>query len=232
MAEYYLIMERQRNDIGKYIKESLMYFYTYLLKCLVTGKVYYGKRTSKIPPMADFWNHYFTSSNVVKREINNHGLNSFQWEIRREFKTQYEMSRWESIVLRRLKVVTHPLFMNQHYTVGDFIPKSPTFKGHSHTKESKKQIALSVTESKSKKVYTRPDASVRNIETGFNKFWLGQKRPEISSKVSGGNNGRAKNVMTPQGRYATLKEAGKAYNVRWYTIANWINKGKEGFKYE
>jgi hypothetical protein len=38
--------------------------------------------------------------------------------------------------------------------------------------------------------------------------------------------------MTPLGKYATLKEAGIAHNVRWDTVKNWIKKGKEGFKYE
>jgi len=209
-----------------------MYFYTYLLKCLVTGKVYYGKRTSKKPPIEDFWNHYFTSSNVVKREILNHGVDSFCWEIRREFKTQFDMNKWEATVLRRMNVVEHMSFMNQHYTVENFIPKAPPFKGHSHTTKTKNQISNSVTETKSAKTYTRPDASVRNVETGFNKYWLNKSRPDHSIKVSGGNNGRAKQILTPKGKYATLKEAGIAYNVRWDTIKNWINKGKEGFKYE
>ena len=209
-----------------------MYFYTYLLKCVVTGKVYYGKRTSKKIPTDDFWNHYFTSSNVVKREIENYGLTSFIWEIRREFKTQSAMNKWETKVLRKMNVVIHPKFMNQHYTVENFIPKSAPFKGHSHTTESKNQIKNSVSATKANRTYTRPDASIRNIETGFNKYWLNQSRPDQSKKVAGGNNGRAINVMTPLGKYATLKEAGIAHNVRWDTVKNWIKKGKEGFKYE
>ena len=194
--------------------------------------MYYGKRTSKKPPLEDFWTHYFTSSKVVKREIKNYGVHSFVWEIRRIFRTQGAMNSWEAKVLRRMNVVTHKSFMNQHFTVENFIPKSPPFKGHSHSNKSKIQIRDSVISTKSTKTYTRQDASIRNFETGFNKFWSGKKRPDQSKKVLGGNNGRAISVSTPQGKYTTLKEAGIAYNVRWDTIKNWIIKGKEGFKYE
>lgn len=208
-----------------------MYYYTYLVKNTITNKVYYGKRTTHIEPKKDLWNRYFTSSKVVARDIQEYGISAFTYEIRRFFKNKEKMNIWEAKVLRRCKVEKNTKFMNQHYTSENFVCKSPPFKGHTHTEDSKEKIRQSVIDTKSKKIYKRSDVSIRNIKLGFNKYWEGKTRPDQSKKVSGGHNGRAKTVLTPKGEYATLKEAGNAYSVRWDTIKRWIDKGKEGFYY-
>lgn len=80
--------------------------YTYLIKCTINNKFYYGVRWgNKLPPSQDLWIKYFTSSKIVKKLIQDYGKESFIFEIRKTFKTKTEAISWEETVLRRLKVL-------------------------------------------------------------------------------------------------------------------------------
>jgi hypothetical protein len=87
--------------------------YTYLLKCLVDNTFYYGVKFSKNCCPEDFWIKYETSSKEVKSKIQKYGKQSFSFEIRKTFDDSNKARRWETKVLRRMKVVQRTDFMNK-----------------------------------------------------------------------------------------------------------------------
>ena len=87
--------------------------FTYLLKHLPTNKYYYGVRFKKNCNPNDLWTKYFTSSKKVKGLIRKYGKKSFQFEIRKTFKTAKQAMNWEHKVLRRMKVIYRNDFLNQ-----------------------------------------------------------------------------------------------------------------------
>jgi hypothetical protein len=87
--------------------------FTYLVKHIPTNKYYYGVRFRKKCHPYDLWTKYFTSSKKVKGLIRRYGKKSFQFEIRKTFKTAQQAMAWEFKVLRRMKVVDRKDFLNQ-----------------------------------------------------------------------------------------------------------------------
>jgi len=86
--------------------------FTYLVKHIPTNRYYYGVRFRKKCHPNDLWTKYFTSSKKVKGLIKKYGKKSFQFEIRKTFKTQKQAREWEHKVLRRLKVIYRDDFLN------------------------------------------------------------------------------------------------------------------------
>jgi hypothetical protein len=86
--------------------------YTYLIKHIPSGMVYYGVRWKniklKLTPEQDFWKHYFTRSKLVANLIEDTGKDSFVFEVRKTFDTVQQARDWETKVLRRMKVLTKP----------------------------------------------------------------------------------------------------------------------------
>jgi hypothetical protein len=87
--------------------------FTYLVKHIPTNRYYYGVRFRKKCHPNDLWTKYFTSSKKVKGLIRRYGKKSFQFEIRKTFKTAQQAMAWEFKVLRRMKVVERKDFLNQ-----------------------------------------------------------------------------------------------------------------------
>lgn len=94
--------------------------YTYLLKC-PNGMFYYGVKYGKSKTnFADpslFWINYFTSCKKVHELISQHGTESFEFEIRKIFKTQEDAIKWEAKVNRRLTTKSHK-FLNDSFIDG------------------------------------------------------------------------------------------------------------------
>lgn len=88
--------------------------YTYRIKCKVTGKSYYGIKYSRDCNTSDLWNTYFTSSKYVHELIKKYGKYSFLVEIRKTFSDIEKARKWESEVLRRLKVRNNDNWINCH----------------------------------------------------------------------------------------------------------------------
>ena len=87
--------------------------YTYLLTHLPTNTHYYGVRYKKGCHPKDFWIDYHTSSKYIADMINEYGLNSFTFQIRKIFTNSKEARRWESRVLKRMHAVTRTDFINR-----------------------------------------------------------------------------------------------------------------------
>jgi hypothetical protein len=86
--------------------------YVYLLKCKPTGMVYYGSRFAACAHPDFFLIDYFTSSKIVHEMILSYGIQNFEYQIRKTFKTSEECQKWEQKVLRRISVSLHEKFIN------------------------------------------------------------------------------------------------------------------------
>lgn len=86
--------------------------YTYLLGWKSLNKFYYGARYSKYAKKEDLGTTYFSSSKYVKYFIEEHGQPDII-QIRKICKSKSDTLKWESTVLRRMKVVSDDRFLNR-----------------------------------------------------------------------------------------------------------------------
>ena len=103
--------------------------YTYLVKHIPTGKVYYGLRYAKNCHPSDLWTTYFTSSTDIAKMIEADGPESFLVEIRKTFTDAKKAIEWEKEVLRRMNAIRRNDFINRN------IPGSSMFAHSEETKE-------------------------------------------------------------------------------------------------
>lgn len=88
--------------------------YTYLIKFIPTGQVYYGVRVAnKTEPENDLWKKYFTSSKYIKKLIKEYGAEWFEYEIRKIFDDRNKARLWEETVLKRMNVVNNNKWLNR-----------------------------------------------------------------------------------------------------------------------
>lgn len=111
--------------------------YTYYLYHKPTGLKYYGVRYAKNCNPDDLWNKYFSSSKKVKALIAKYGINSFDYKIRKTFKTKKESLIWESKVLKKLKVSTNDEWIN----INENIPEPYTKEYNEKLKKKKSEIS-------------------------------------------------------------------------------------------
>jgi hypothetical protein len=103
--------------------------FTYLIKHIPTGKVYYGLRYAKKCHPSDLWTTYFTSSYDVEKLIEKDGKDAFLFEVRKTFNDTKKAIEWEKRVLRRMKAIQRTDFINRN------IPGSSMFVHSEETKE-------------------------------------------------------------------------------------------------
>jgi hypothetical protein len=110
--------------------------YTYFLKNKITGEKYYGVRYANLCTPNDLWTTYFTSSKYVKNLIALHGVDSFDFIVRKTFTTAKDARNWEERVLRKLKVITNPQWLNKNIC-GKYLKEGPQSKEHIEKRVSK-----------------------------------------------------------------------------------------------
>jgi predicted RNA-binding Zn-ribbon protein involved in translation (DUF1610 family) len=103
--------------------------YTYYLKNKVTGEKYYGVRYARGCNPSELWVTYFSSSKYVAQRVKEHGANSFEFEIRKEFQTPKQARDWEEKVLRRLDILHRRDWLNQN-VCGKFLLDGPKSTEH------------------------------------------------------------------------------------------------------
>ena len=153
--------------------------YTYLIKFKPTGQVYYGVRSKNIDkelsPLQDFMVGYTTSSEQINNLIKEHGIESFEYEIRRTFDTPEQAYFWEQAVLRRCKVVSDPRWFNQN--AGGHIETTPMGReriskyhsGTSKSPEHRAKISASLLGKSKRKPHYLTMEQVREIRNTFNR---------------------------------------------------------------
>lgn len=91
--------------------------YTYVVKFKPTGQLYYGvsfgHNRHKVANPAQLWVTYFTSSNIVRSLIREHGQTAFEYQVRRTFSTKEQALAWENKVLRRLNAAASADWLNR-----------------------------------------------------------------------------------------------------------------------
>lgn len=188
--------------------------YTYLIKHIPTGKVYYGLRFAKGCHPGDLWVKYFTSSKDVQTMIAEYGKDSFTTEIRKVFIDPAAAVKWEITVLRRMKVLGRPDFINRNIpgTTVRFVLSDETKakmrkpKSVPRTKEHSEKIA----------------AQMRGISRGANSP---DHRANISKGKKGKNFGR---VGENAPRYGTKKSTAEVEKMKQTKLAQqrrWLNNG-------
>jgi hypothetical protein len=105
--------------------------YTYLIKFKPTGQFYYGSRFKNVRlgvnPEDDLMLHYTTSSDTINDLINEHGLDAFEWEVRKTFDTPKQAADWETRVLKRCKVLEDKKWLNGNIA-GYIVPTEESCK--------------------------------------------------------------------------------------------------------
>jgi hypothetical protein len=99
--------------------------YTYLITHIPTNKKYYGVRYAKGCHPKDLGIKYFSSSKDLLLMIEQEGLESFKFEIRKTFKSKQQACEWEAKVLKRLKVHLNENWINKahNYTFAMYNPE-------------------------------------------------------------------------------------------------------------
>lgn len=96
---------------------NIIVAYTYLLIHKITHERYYGVRYQGIceshTPEDDLWINYYSSSKEVQKLIEEHGVDSFDYEVRRTFTTVESAIAYEHKVLRRLNVINKSNWLNK-----------------------------------------------------------------------------------------------------------------------
>jgi hypothetical protein len=86
--------------------------FTYLIKCIPTGELYYGVRYAKGCQPLDLWSTYFTSSKKLSQRLEIFGKDAFEYSVRKTFDCAHKSRLWEHKVLKRLNVVNNPKWLN------------------------------------------------------------------------------------------------------------------------
>lgn len=122
--------------------------YTYLLYHVPTQKFYYGARYANrkynIAHPKDFWNTYFTSSKPVKSLIEQYGKDSFIFQIRKCFTNADQCQKWETTVLKRMKVKFKDKWLNKTDNIAPRMEhENHPLYGKTHKPEAKLKIGKS-----------------------------------------------------------------------------------------
>lgn len=87
--------------------------YTYLIKHVPSGRVYYGCRYAKGCNPDELFEQYFTTQKYVHEMIKEYGADQFQIQIRKIFTSIDKCRKWEHKVLKRIKAVYRDDFINK-----------------------------------------------------------------------------------------------------------------------
>ena len=106
--------------------------YTYSIKFLSTGQYYYGVKYSLGCHPSELGTKYLSSSKVVKALIQEHGLDKFEFTVRRIFSSADKAKEHETKFLKRVNARSNPKFLNKHnndsfYPLDNSGEKNPMF---------------------------------------------------------------------------------------------------------
>jgi hypothetical protein len=160
--------------------------YTYLIKFKPTGQCYYGSRFKNvrlgINPEDDLMINYSTSSKYIRSLIDEHGLDAFDWEVRKTFDTPEQATNWESRVLKRCRVLESNKWLNQNVSGHILLTEegrkkiSDFHKGKAKSEEHKKNLSESQKgkpKKNSKNQTTEYRALMSQLKSGANNAMYG-----------------------------------------------------------
>lgn len=115
--------------------------YTYFVLHIPTGLKYYGSKYGKGSNPNTFWkpNGYFTSSEKVKKLIENYGADSFRSEVRKVFDTPDEALSYEYKFLKRVGALNKSDWLNENLGGEKFRNVGPASEKALESQRKKKQ---------------------------------------------------------------------------------------------
>ena len=156
--------------------------YTYLVKHIPSGKVYYGSRKSD-NPVGDLFIKYFTSSRDVAYLIRRDGVSAFIVEIRRLFLDYTSARKWENKVLRRMHVVANEKFLNRAVSAPSVCLKESEVEKERRRKISE-AMKLRWTNKKYRESWENPSQERRIKLSMAGRASAGVKKKRLKSAVS------------------------------------------------
>ena len=174
--------------------------YTYLVGWPEHNIWYYGVRYSQDCSPSDLWNPYKTSSAHVKKFIADNGEPTVI-KVRKVFDNESSARLWEHRVLKRLKVVGDPRWLNKT----DNKSIAPLYGEDHPMAKPENRAKVAGDNHPQKKSEARERARQRMLALGDEHWWKDpeviarkvaktsgdkhhMKRPEVAEKVSGKNN--------------------------------------------
>lgn len=166
--------------------------YTYLIGWSYLDRWYYGVRYAPGCASVEFWKTYFTSSEVVKRMRVEHG-DPDVIEIRREFVSPVSARCWEERVLRRIKAVRSPRWINLQNSGKEFNSTSAETRAKMCKPKGKKRGPMSEEHKAKIAAWHRNKVVSEATKEKLRQANLGKTIPsdvraKISAKTSGINN--------------------------------------------
>jgi len=118
------------------IGENMIYQpYTYLIRFIITGQLYYGSKTAIDCHPDDFWVKYFTTSEIVKALITEHGKDSFEVLYTKNHATKEAALKWEELYLISVDAARNPNYLNRQNGGKNFVCNG-------HTEETKALMCI------------------------------------------------------------------------------------------
>lgn len=145
--------------------------FTYCLTFLPTGQRYYGVRYTekKVAYPDQLWTTYFTSSKIIADLIEEYGVDSFTFKVRKTFVTREQACSWETKFLTKIDAANHPEWLNGNNGNGNFISTSETVQKGLDTRKRNGTLNSSSPESIQKQKDTRKknrtEHNMKNPET-------------------------------------------------------------------
>lgn len=186
--------------------------FTYLIKHIPSGKVYYGLRYAKGCKPADLWTTYFTSSKDIQHLIDTDGIDSFEYQIRKVFTDPLKAIEWEKRVLKKMNAIYNESFINRS------IPGSSMF---CHSEETKEKLRK-----------PKPEGFAETLKGNKRATVLKgvPKSKEHAENISKGKKGKAPFKGEKHPRYGTKKskdELDKISETKRSQARKWMNNGIE-----
>lgn len=88
--------------------------YTYLIRFKPTLELYYGSKTAKGCHPDQFWIKYFTTSKIVKKLIEEYGVDSFEVIYTKNHATKEAALKWETMYLVSVNAALNENYLNRH----------------------------------------------------------------------------------------------------------------------
>lgn len=197
--------------------------FSYHLYHPITKKHYYGIKYSKGCHPDDLWTKYFSSSKIVKKLIQDYGIDSFTFEVRKIFKTPKEALLWENKFLTKINAAKNPNWLNRHNGGKKFrspltqteiqkIIVSKRFKNVPKSEEQKRKMSISAVRSNNKRHnsgWRMPKKSLEQmIETRKQNIIFGNINPysiERNKKMAESKTGKKRKYL-PNGKFIMVNK--------------------------
>lgn len=178
--------------------------YTYSIKHISTDTIYYGVRKS---PVFDLGQTYFSSSKLVKRLINENGIEDFEFKQRRIFETYEQARSHETKILKRINAVSNPKVLNQAVSSPKIPSKDPVSENKrresiSNSMKGNQNFPKLTKEEYSRRGKLGAQKRSENIKSG--KTVIRRNRSDFVTNWVIEKNGKEK-IVKPSAVYAYLK---------------------------